>query len=659
MNVAFVLSRFFPDTRDFVQAVAQSEGCTVSLIRGDEDVTDALRQMRYADRVWFEGVGELLPRLLERESSRWITEAVLRVGDDELARLPFPRAWELVSDIIVPSRAAAEVLCRAPRPLAGKRGVHVVRRDRRAELIGAADPLAGLNQLAQVLHTPPNDFRKSVWKWVVKIAPAVGERVLLLGRAPDEFVEYLTDCLGARVVTEVSDASGADTAIFWENLDKAGGGELVDRALACLRAGGAAVGVIPGSPNPTDMTLSAILRLFEGWSGWTCPMEVAQEGRAAIAAPALPPGPARRQVRVVGEWPLVSAVVPVYNDEQRVGRALDGLLRQTYPNLEIVVIDDGSTDGTRQAVGKYLTDPRVRYSYKPHTGRPGTRNAGVKNSSGAYIAWLDSDDEAAPNRILMQMRAVRDDPRIDILHSDGIFLRPNGTLKERRRYRQITPDEFPSLLMAGFSGTCPILNTSATIRRRLYDRIGLYDAEFFRCQDYDFYVRTAIAGDVVYRHIPVPLVTVHTAPSKPGAQQRALDIYLKLVDKLVEGCGLERLTDAKARDLHEKPELNVARMVLGLAILYEAPAGHALFARGDALIAEALDADDPHDRAGALNLLGSKAEYLGDAHQAELYYLRAVETCPALREANDNLKALRSARKEPPVERTTRQPEPL
>src|ERR1700730_9074258 len=96
---------------------------------------------------------------------------------------------------------------------------------------------------------------------------------------------------------------------------------------------------------------------------------------------------------------LVSVVIPAHNAAHYVGVAIDSVLRQSHQDFEIVIVDDGSTDNTKQVVEPYLSDPRIRYRYQENRGLPGARNSGASQSQGEYLAFLDADDFFAPNAL--------------------------------------------------------------------------------------------------------------------------------------------------------------------------------------------------------------------------------------------------------------------
>lgn len=106
--------------------------------------------------------------------------------------------------------------------------------------------------------------------------------------------------------------------------------------------------------------------------------------------------------------PLVSIVIPAYNSSQYLPECIESCLAQTYSNLEIVVVDDGSTDNTREVLQPYRD--RISYHYQENTGLAGARNAGHEFALGAYVAWLDADDIAHRERIRLQASYLRKHP---------------------------------------------------------------------------------------------------------------------------------------------------------------------------------------------------------------------------------------------------------
>lgn len=516
MDVTFIISELFDTTRSLASWAARRPGLRVRLAKGDTDAEGALRAVRSADRIWFEGDGPCLRHLATRGAARWLPKATLRIGPDRIDALPVPDVWRLVGEVVLPSRAAAARLREALRP-----PPHVA--------VGSGSTL---EDLQAALLRPAGDLAPESWPALVRAADVCRRRVFLRGDPPDPVARYLRVGHGLEVVSD----GPADAVLDW-------------------------------NPRPASGEPS-------------CRIACAAEGAEEDIPP--PPEPDPKA------GPAVSIVVPVYNGAGTIDRCLRSLRRQTWPNLEILVVDDGSTDGTAAAVRAHLSDPRVHYLYKPHSGRPETRNLGIEKSTGEWIAWLGADDAAMPNRIAAQMAAARAAGGADIVHSDALYMGPDGSVAFHRRYARLEGPDVPARLMAGLAGFCPVLDTSAAIRRDLYERIGPYDPAFPRCQDYEFYVRAAAAGDVRFCHVPAPLVRVHNGPKSPETRLRILGHYHTLARRLLERFGVERLADPVARDLHEPPSAVVGHHLLAAALVFGAPEDHPMLADAERLLSEAL-----------------------------------------------------------------------
>lgn len=111
---------------------------------------------------------------------------------------------------------------------------------------------------------------------------------------------------------------------------------------------------------------------------------------------------------------LVSVIIPLYNCERFLAEAIDSALAQTYRPIEIIVVDDGSTDGSED-VAKSFKEPELRYYYQPNGGQGAARNQGARLARGSYFAFLDHDDVWLANKLSLQMAAFDDDPRLDMV----------------------------------------------------------------------------------------------------------------------------------------------------------------------------------------------------------------------------------------------------
>ena len=128
--------------------------------------------------------------------------------------------------------------------------------------------------------------------------------------------------------------------------------------------------------------------------------------------------------------PAVSVIVPLYQSRAYVAAALDSVLAQTLGDLEVIVVDDGSTDGGGEIVRGYVErEPRVRYMREENAGPAAARNVGIAAARGAAVAFLDSDDLWLPEKLARQLPLLREDT---IVHSDAFLLRDAGEVSKER-----------------------------------------------------------------------------------------------------------------------------------------------------------------------------------------------------------------------------------
>jgi glycosyltransferase involved in cell wall biosynthesis len=205
-----------------------------------------------------------------------------------------------------------------------------------------------------------------------------------------------------------------------------------------------------------------------------------------------------QQSHVANEMPLVSLIMPAYNAEAFIGEAIDSVLRQTYPNWELVVINDSSTDRTVDIVQRYL-DPRIRLVHAPHRlGRPSAvRNLGFEVTRGDFIANLDADDRFFPNSLEMLLLPFSWRPDILAVYGYPSRIEPTG---------EPSPDEPVACGYLGyiFEGYNPNLYppdnwetrlksffywSGLMIRREVLEIIGPADETLVGAEDLDFFFR--------------------------------------------------------------------------------------------------------------------------------------------------------------------------
>lgn len=180
---------------------------------------------------------------------------------------------------------------------------------------------------------------------------------------------------------------------------------------------------------------------------------------------------------------MVTAVIPTYNRQEMVQEAIQSVLRQTYQDFELIVVDDGSTDGTGEAI-RHLPD--VRYLFQNHRGVSAARNRGVKEGRGELIAFLDSDDLWLPQKLAVQVAFMADHPEVQICQTEEIWIRGGVRVNPRNKHRKPSGDIFARSLEL-----CLVSPSAVMMRRSLFERMGGFDEALPACEDYDLWLRVA------------------------------------------------------------------------------------------------------------------------------------------------------------------------
>ncbi len=188
----------------------------------------------------------------------------------------------------------------------------------------------------------------------------------------------------------------------------------------------------------------------------------------------------------------VSVVIPAYNASPWLGETLESVFAQTFAWHEVVVIDDGSTDGTA-SIAKAFGE-RVRYFYQPNRGLAAARNAGILNSSGELIAQLDADDIWLPE-MLNALVPLFDDSSVGVACGDTYYWNQKRPIEESPRHWQSRPKLAEDDVWFQLIRIPPLIPPQATIvRRSALADVGLYDESLIRQEDYDIWLRIARKG---------------------------------------------------------------------------------------------------------------------------------------------------------------------
>ncbi len=192
------------------------------------------------------------------------------------------------------------------------------------------------------------------------------------------------------------------------------------------------------------------------------------------------------------QTPLVSVVLPVYNAQGTIGRAVESILEQTFSNFELLIINDGSTDHTSRILSGF-NDPRLFILSQKNKGLVRSLNRGIGSARGKYIARMDADDMSLPERLEKQVSFLAKNPSYAVVGTATKVIYEDG--KEKIRYRPSST----AAIRKNIVRICPFTHSSVMIRKSVFDRVGLYDCSMdgskaLLVEDYDLWVRILAAG---------------------------------------------------------------------------------------------------------------------------------------------------------------------
>src|SRR5437879_6439171 len=201
--------------------------------------------------------------------------------------------------------------------------------------------------------------------------------------------------------------------------------------------------------------------------------------------------------------PGVSVVGATVNYSRYLAGTLESARAQTMSEVEIIVIDDGSTDETKQVMGSYLANPRVRYQRTDHRGQPAAKNAGIRLARAPLVAFLDAHDLWLPTKLEKQLTLFADDPALAVVYSRRILIDECG-----RPLQFPQPELARGNVLAKMFRKNFVCFSSAVIRRKVLEDVGLFDENLALAIDYDLWLR--IARHYRFAYVDEPLVQYRT-----------------------------------------------------------------------------------------------------------------------------------------------------
>tara|TARA_X000000950_G_scaffold59730_1_gene72534 strand:+ start:5636 stop:6481 length:846 start_codon:yes stop_codon:yes gene_type:complete len=192
----------------------------------------------------------------------------------------------------------------------------------------------------------------------------------------------------------------------------------------------------------------------------------------------------------------ISVIIPTYNRKKTLARAIQSVINQSLSPFEILIIDDGSNDGTEEWVKENFQN--IKYIYQNNRGVSSARNIGIENANGDWVAFLDSDDEWLPNKLHEQLKAIESNPEVKFFHTNEIWIRNGVRVNQMKKHKKYGGYIFEKCL-----DMCRVSPSSVLIQKEVFDNIGVFDESLRVCEDYDLWLRITSKYPVVFLDVPL------------------------------------------------------------------------------------------------------------------------------------------------------------
>lgn len=204
--------------------------------------------------------------------------------------------------------------------------------------------------------------------------------------------------------------------------------------------------------------------------------------------------------------PLVSVIIPTYNGSRFIKETVQSVIDQTYPNIEIIIVDDGSTDITPDIL-KSIKDTRITYIRQENTGVAKARNHGIDISKGDYIAFLDHDDVWLPHKLERQLLLFKKNPKVAMVYADTFIMDENNSIINTYSHKI---KFYRGMIFKELFSSCFITILTVVIKKSVFLEVGPF-LPFKICEDYDLLLKCAAKYPIDYIDEPLAKYRVHGA----------------------------------------------------------------------------------------------------------------------------------------------------
>ncbi|MGE0105149.1 MAG: glycosyltransferase family 2 protein [Blastocatellales bacterium] len=240
--------------------------------------------------------------------------------------------------------------------------------------------------------------------------------------------------------------------------------------------------------------------------------------------------------------PLVSIIIPTFNHARYVQRSVSSALAQTWPDCEVIVVDDGSSDDTRHALAPFAA--RIRYHYQSNSGLGAARNTGIRLARGAFLQFLDADDTISPEKIEVQIQPLMADDSIDLVYSNYQMVYKG---RAKMKVYEHPPETAHDLIAYYIRWNLTPIH-SPLHRRTVIEKAGLFDEARDAQEDWDFMFRAALSG-CCFKFVPGPFAQYYRDGSVISNDAELMyRRYRHMVEKFCRDPRLMRFGEEMVRD---------------------------------------------------------------------------------------------------------------
>ncbi len=220
--------------------------------------------------------------------------------------------------------------------------------------------------------------------------------------------------------------------------------------------------------------------------------------------------------------PLISVVVPAYNVEKTIQETIQSIQQQTFSDFELIVINDGSTDGTLDVINS-IQDPRLKVFSYENAGLPEARNRGIDRSSGGFITFIDADDLWTPDKLELQLAALQKHPEAGLVYSWTSFMSSEGKEFSKDVPVFFEGNVYPQLLVGNFINS----GSNAMLRREAIESVGKFDASLRSIEDWEYWLR--VAAKWSFALVPKYQILYRQSSSSMASKVDVMEKYSSLV----------------------------------------------------------------------------------------------------------------------------------